>query len=590
LKYSAESVPKLLGGRELIYDQDLPVSEPKGFGPINTSVESLPDNLPVAEKWQLIEAVRQLTDQQARDVLQSRLLPIVFMPGEILYAAAGSVGFATARERQVRVVARAAPDDLLQALQLVLGKQILHNSRFHLANDTPVYSASRRLTTGQVVFFAIAVMMVIAGFWFAPEITIFAGSAFFAVTFLAVVGLRLASYFPRVERSSPPRTSLSDEQLPIYTILVPLFRETLVINQLLRGLLALNYPVAKLDIKLILEEKDQDTRRAIAQIALPPQFEVIVVPHAKPQTKPKALNYALHFARGDLAVIYDAEDVAEPDQLRIAAETFAAGPRELVCLQARLTYYNANENWLTRQFTIEYSVLFDVFLPMLASFRLPLPLGGTSNHFKMRQLRALGAWDPFNVTEDADLGIRLARFGWYADVIASSTFEEANTQFGNWLAQRARWLKGWIQTWFVHMRNPVLLARQMGFAGFLVFQVLMAGIVISTLVHPLFLIVMLAAVVTGSFNPLEQTSTDTVLIGIGIAVFVAGYCVTMIAGYIALGLRGLAILRLSVLAMPIYWIMMSIGGWLAVKQFITDPFHWNKTRHGLSRVNSRQRK
>ena len=545
--------------------------------------------LPRAQSWELIEACQQLTNSQARDALRTRLLPVVFMPGEILYVAAGPIGFSTARQRQVKVVAMADPKAMLQALQAVFGKQILHNSCFHLANDTPEYSASKRLTVRQGMFLLMVLFAILSGLWFAPSQTMIAGSAFFSVMFLAVVGLRLASFMPPAARSGPPRAALADAQLPVYTVLVPLFRETRVINQLLRGLSALNYPVDKLDIKLILEEDDHQTRQAIDQLTLPRQFEVIVVPHAKPRTKPKALNYALHFARGQLAVIFDAEDVPEPDQLRLAAETFAAGPAELVCLQARLTYYNANENWLTRQFTIEYAVLFDLVLPLLASLNMPLPLGGTSNHFRMRELRTLGAWDPYNVTEDADLGIRLARFGWRADVLDSTTFEEASNQFGNWMGQRARWLKGWIQTWFVHMRAPLDLWRQLGPTGFLIFQTIVAGIVISTLVHPFFLLLIVASIINGSSMPLEHKLTETVLVGIGLAVFLAGYGVTLMAGYFALGLRGLGKLHLSILAMPIYWLLISLAGWLAVKQFISDPFHWNKTSHGLSKV-TRHRK
>jgi len=296
----------------------------------------------------------------------------------------------------------------------------------------------------------------------------------------------------------------------------------------------------------------------------------------------------LHFARGDLAVILDAEDVAEPDQLLRAVDVFAAAPPDLVCLQASLTFYNANENWLTRQFTIEYAVLFDLILPLLASFGMPMPLGGTSNHFRMSALRQLGSWDPFNVTEDADLGLRLARFGWRAEVLDSSTFEEANNSFGNWLAQRARWLKGWIQTWLVHMRHPIILWRQLGMTGFLIVQIIMAGIVVSTLAHPFFLGLIIWAVATGSLLPVESTALGTFLTGTGLAVFITGYAVTMAAGFVALRLRGLHNLRLSVLAMPIYWLLISIAGWLAVKQFITHPFHWNKTAHGLSKLNRRQ--
>ncbi len=541
--------------------------------------------LPRARRWEMIEACRQLTDTQARDVLRTRLLPFIFMPGEILYAAADCHGLSVARQRGVEVIATARRDDMLHALQVVFGKQILHNSRHHLANDMSVYSASKRLTRLQAGFLLAVVVVTFYGFWFNPENTFIIFSAIFATMFFAVITLRLASIFPIDDNAAPPTKPLADAELPIYTVLVPLFQETGVINQLLTGLCALNYPASKLDIKLILEEKDTATRQAVAELALPPQFEVIVVPHAKPQTKPKALNYALHFARGELVVIFDAEDVPEPGQLRLAAETFAAIEPEIVCLQARLTFYNVNENWLTRQFTIEYAVLFDLVLPLLASMELPLPLGGTSNHFRMTALRKLGAWDPYNVTEDADLGIRLARFGWRADVLESTTFEEANNEFSNWISQRSRWLKGWIQTWFVHMRNPYTLWQELGAAGFLTVQVIMAGIVISTLVHPVFLGAIFWALATGSLFPPEKSVSSAVLIGTGLALFITGYGVTLWAGLVALRLRGLQQLRLSVLAMPIYWILISFSGWLAVKQFITHPFHWNKTAHGLSKLN-----
>ena len=547
--------------------------------------QSLPQHLPLARPGPLIAACRQLSDAQARDVLRSRVLPYVLMSGEVLYAAAGRHGFAVARQRGVRVVAQAHPKDMLHALQVVFGDQILYNSRSHLAKDTPVYSASKRVTATQMVSLLIVVACTIGGLWVFPANTLIALSAFFACLFLAVVGLRLASLFPVDDRSGLPTRSLNDADLPVYSVLVPLFRETGVIDQLLTGLLALNYPSSKLDIKLVLEETDTATCKAVSKLILPPQFEVIVVPDAKPQTKPKALNYALHFARGDLVVIFDAEDIAEPGQLRQAAETFAGNEPELVCLQARLSFYNANENWLTRQFTIEYAVLFDLLLPLLASLGMPLPLGGTSNHFRMGALRQLGGWDPFNVTEDADLGIRLARFGWRAEVLNSSTFEEANNSLGNWIPQRSRWLKGWIQTWFVHMRQPLALWRQLGPAGFLTVQIIMAGIVISTLVHPFFLGVILWAVTSGSLFPLEPSVTGTILTGTGLAVFVAGYGVMLGAGFMSLRLRGLKMLRLSVLAMPIYWLLVSFSGWLAVKQFITHPFHWNKTTHGLSKLN-----
>ena len=533
----------------------------------------------------MVKACRQLTNEQAINALRLRLLPVVILPDEIHYVAAGPYGIKSGLQQQARLIAQADPDEMLHALQIVFGKQILHNARFHLRDDTPTYSAAKRLTPHQAAGMLIAVAIIIIGLFLNPQLVVNIGVVLFSLTFLGVIGLRLAAILPVKSDQSPHRPGLSENELPTYSVLVPLFRETGVVHQLISSLNALDYPTDKLDIKLVLEADDTVMIATLGEIPLRPHFEVIIVPEAKPQTKPKALNYALQFARGELVVIFDAEDIPQPNQLRLAAQKFATSPKDMVCLQAKLTFYNANENWLTRQFTIEYAVLFDLVLPMLASMSLPLPLGGTSNHFRMGALRKLGWWDPFNVTEDADLGIRLARFGWYADVLDSSTFEEANNDLSNWMSQRARWLKGWIQTWFVHMRNPVLLWRQLGGMGFLTVQVIMAGIIISTLVHPIFLVVTIWAISSGQFFPLEQNWWVVLISGTGLAILLAGYGVTIFAGWLALRKRGLGQLWPGIFAMPFYWLLISAGGWLALKQFITHPFHWNKTRHGISKIN-----
>ena len=546
--------------------------------------------MPRAQRWELVEAARQLTDRQAREALRNRLMPFVLRPGQNLYVTAGKRGRQIAGERGLNVAATADPDDFLHALQIVFGKQILTNARFHLARDTPIWSASTQLTPAQTSFAVFTVAALLAGFWFVPQLTTLLVLAGFSVLFLSVVATRLAGILPFGKPDFPPGRYLSDEQLPVYTVLVPLYREPRVIDQLLTGLASLRYPADKLDIKIILEQNDPEMCHAFANIVLPEHYEVIVVPDAKPKTKPKALNYALHFARGDLVVVFDAEDIPEPNQLLVAAETFAAGGDDLVCLQASLTFYNANENWLTRQFTIEYAVLFDLVLPFFAALRLPFPLGGTSNHFKMKALRKLGCWDPFNVTEDADLGIRLARFGWRADVLPSSTFEEANNRFSNWMPQRARWLKGWMQTWFVHMRQPGVLLSQLGLSGFVAVQVMMSGVIISTLAHPFFLAWTIWSIASGRFMPVDQDWTYSILTGLGLAVLVAGYGITLWAGKAALKARRLNRLWPGIFAMPFYWLMVSLGGWLALKQFIFNPFHWNKTEHGLSRLNRSPRR
>ena len=233
---------------------------------------------------------------------------------------------------------------------------------------------------------------------------------------------------------------IPDRRLPTYSVLVPLYREAAVVPDLIRHLKRLDYPASKLQVLLILEADDEESLTAVRRHADAAQFELVVVPPSQPRTKPKALTYALNFARGDYVVVFDAEDRPEPDQLRKAAAAFRERP-DLGCVQARLTPDN-RDSWLARMFTLEYAANFDVLLPALASWRVPLPLGGTSNHFPRDVLEAVGAWDPFNVTEDADLGVRLARFGYQTATLHSRTFEEAPVTFRQWLPQRRRWVKG----------------------------------------------------------------------------------------------------------------------------------------------------
>ena len=279
---------------------------------------------------------------------------------------------------------------------------------------------------------------------------------------------------------------------------------------------------------------DHDTPAYARTLDLAPNFEFIVVPDAEPRTKPKALNYALQFSRGEFIVIYDAEDRPEPDQLRKALAAFASGPANLACVQARLSINNAEENWLTKQFTIEYSALFRGILPTLQHLRLPIPLGGTSNHFHTSALKWLGAWDAFNVTEDADLGMRMYRHGYICRMLDSDTYEEAPCRFQSWLQQRTRWLKGWMQTYFVHMRHPLKLWRQLGTGRFLGFQVIAGGLIFSALVHPWFyvLIALKTAAGTPFFHPSGMVGLHVWLIALfNVAI---GYLASMALSLITL--------------------------------------------------------
>lgn len=329
-------------------------------------------------------------------------------------------------------------------------------------------------------------------------------------------------------------------------------------------------------------------RRAVTAMNLPEHFHILVVPKGRPQTKPRALNYALHFARGSLVTIYDAEDIPEPMQLRAAAKRFAELPNSCACLQAELSYYNPNENWLTRQFTIEYATLFKMVLPALAAHQLPLPLGGTSNHFRMDALIDAGAWDPHNVTEDADLGFRLARLGYKTGILQSITFEEANTKIGNWVHQRSRWFKGFLQTWLVHMRNPIEVVREIGIAGFVTLQATVLGVVLSAALYPIFLGTSLYQLATVFFvTPTVPDPWATLAQALYMGLFICGLGVMLHSGAEALHRKRLSGWHLTIATMPLYWLLASVAAWLAIWQLLFNPFHWNKTVHGLSRLMQR---
>lgn len=277
-----------------------------------------------------------------------------------------------------------------------------------------------------------------------PLTLLHAISSLLAIWFLAFSCTRIIGALvspPRVDTSSPPQ----DAELPVYTIIAALYDEAASVGQLLQAIVALDYPKEKLDVILVVEPDDLDTRAAIARWGPPPTFQVLVAPATLPRTKPKALNWALPFARGSFVTVYDAEDIPEPNQLRAALEAFRAHGARTVCVQASLCINNAADSWLSCMFAAEYAGQFDVFLPGLAKLGLPLPLGGSSNHFRTAALREIGGWDAYNVTEDADLGFRLARAGYRATTFASTTFEEAPAQFGSWLRQRSRWMKGWLR-------------------------------------------------------------------------------------------------------------------------------------------------
>jgi len=373
--------------------------------------------------------------------------------------------------------------------------------------------------------------------------------------------------------------SIPDDQLPVYTILVPAYREPQVVERLLGALDALDYPAHLLDVKLLLEADDHETIEAADAAGARRRLEVVLVPPAEPRTKPKALNYGLTLARGQLITIYDAEDRPEPLQLRRAAVALGGVPDDVACLQAKLSYFNPGQNVITRWFTVEYLMWFSQFLPGLARVKAPVPLGGTSNHFRVSVLTAIGGWDPFNVTEDADLGVRLHRAGYRTGVLESTTQEEANSDFVNWMKQRSRWYKGYLQTWLVHMRDPWSLYSELGWRGFLRFNLFVGGTPLLALLNPVFwLLTLLWFVARPPFIP---RLFPTPVYYTGIACWLVGNFSIAYASLLSAVEADRYDLMFAAALTPLYWVMMSMAATKAALQLITAPSFWEKTQHGL---------
>jgi glycosyltransferase XagB len=415
-----------------------------------------------------------------------------------------------------------------------------------------------------------------------PILALDVWSGVLALWFLAFIGLRLiGSFVPRHPQKKMNR--MPDHRLPVYTVVAALYREAKSVAPLMEAINALDYPREKLQVILAIEPDDLATRAAIARLGPLPHLQVLIAPDTGPKTKPKALNCALPFARGAFTAVFDAEDRPDPGQLRGALDAFRSHGNDVACVQASLYIHNFEESWLTRMFAAEYAGQFDVFLPGLAAMRMPLPLGGSSNHFRTAVLREVGGWDAWNVTEDADLGFRLARFGYRSVTFDSTTREEAPIRFKAWLRQRSRWMKGWMQTWSVHMRNPRRLWREAGPRGFLTLNIIVGGNVLTALAYPVLIAevaVFFASLLRGGSSSIFADS----LMPLHVATIAAGYLSTLIIGLMGLARRGHLRSGWVLALTPIYWGCLSIAAWRALWQFWADPYRWEKTEHGLTQT------
>ncbi len=375
------------------------------------------------------------------------------------------------------------------------------------------------------------------------------------------------------ELAAPP----GGGEWPRYIVILPLYHEGAVLPALVESLRRLDYPRDRLEIRLLIEEDDQETRAAAAQLDLSPPFRVVLVPVSYPRTKPKACNIGIEEGDADYLVIYDAEDRPEPDQLRKAAVAFHRMPPEVACIQCKLNFYNPDRNVLTRCFTAEYATWFGLCLPGLDCLRAPIPLGGTSNHFRLDVLRNLGGWDEYNVTEDCDLGLRLHIRGWRTRILESTTWEQACHDPRLWVRQRSRWAKGYVQTYLVHTRDLWGLTRRLGFLGSVHFHLLVGGSLLCQLLNPVY---WLLALVWLLFRPvgIDQFFPGPVFAMAALCLF-AGNFVFAYTTAIACVQAGMGRLAAYGLAMPAYWVLHSIGAWKGFLQLITRPHHWEKTTH-----------
>ncbi len=524
----------------------------------------------------------------AGDAIQHRVLPLRRTKD------AAVVAMADTRDRRAisyvegtlktRVIPRlATPDAIRERQKTVYRSQLVQHSSALLHARAPEYSAHITLTLRQKQALILGGLLTLAGI-------ILMQGTFFILLMGMVIALYAAVVLFRTRvmvvgaKSEDlikvaPRELATLTDLPTYTILCPLYREAGVLPQLVQACSELDYPASKLDIKLLLEEDDLETIAIVEETSLPPNFEVVRVPAEGPRTKPKACNYGLLFARGEYCVIYDAEDIPDPDQLKKAIAVFRRSGEEIGCVQAKLNYYNPRQNIITRWFSLEYTSWFDFFLPGLVALRLPVPLGGSSNHFPTRLLRDLGAWDPNNVTEDADLGMRLDRAGYQTALMESTTLEEANSDFVNWMRQRSRWGKGYFISWLVLMRHPVLLRRDLGWRGWAGSALTLGGTfgvaLLNLLVWMLTILWVLAqfGVIAYLFPPqIYYIAMVELIFGNFFFMYMGIWC--------AYHRRAFDLTHAGMFS-PAYWLMASIAMIKAGIQILSRPTFWEKTVHGL---------
>lgn len=472
-------------------------------------------------------------------------------------------------------MAIAPPEEIEAALIALRGPQMDRAARFRVTGRESCrdWGGQRHASVARLAFVIVVLSLALAPVGFAGVL------AFWALLTLLFATLMKAAAILAALRKPPPEPPLPHiARLPVISIMVALYREADIAPRLVRRLGRLDYPRDALEILLVVEEDDSLTRAALTRARLPDWMRVVVVPDGPLKTKPRALNHGLNACRGRIIGVYDAEDAPEPDQLRRVVDRFHRRGPEVACLQGVLDFYNPQTNWLSRCFTMEYATWFRIILPGLERLRLAIPLGGTTLFFRRDALEQLGGWDAYNVTEDADLGIRLARHGFRTELLPTTTFEEANCRALPWIRQRSRWLKGYMMTYAVHMRAPRLLLRQLGwwkFAGFQVFflttlsQFLLAPVMWSFWLVPL-----------GVPHPLV-TAMPGWLYALTAGIFLFTEVMLLVLTLVSLRLTPNRINPLWAPVLHFYFPLGALASYKAAWELMTRPFWWDKTHHGL---------
>ena len=504
------------------------------------------------------------------------LVVFLFAPAEDDIASLRQfVTASAAMRRRIKIV---TPAILRTALVRSASPTLLRSALDRLFATIPAQSAKIVTNGWQSVSLGAILIGLPAALFSAPWVAGLFLHLAFSLFFLACVALRCVTAVRAGAPTMAPLEKYDPAELPVYSVLVALYREAEIVPDLLVALGRIVWPRGKLEIKLICEADDEATLAALRAHELQSFVEIVEVPPAVPRTKPKALSYALPMISGEFVVLYDAEDRPHPLQLIEAWQRFGRDDARLACLQAPLVVTNFRRGPLARMFAFEYAALFRGLLPWLARHGLFVPLGGTSTHFRREVLDAVGAWDPFNVTEDADLGLRLARHGFRTGMITRPTYEDAPEKLKNWLPQRTRWFKGWMQTWLVHMRRPADLWRDLGPASFVMAQILCAGMVVSSVAHLVFLgslgYVFLVFVWHQTIGPLQSA-----ILAVDATNIALGYLAFLLLGRRTLLAKELLSFWKTILLTPFYWLLMSLAAWRALWKLYREPHYWEKTYH-----------